>query len=153
MVTEAIDRDVVSASEKDVPEIQECDALLRRLLDQAPPRPRARLVGAEGDEIDLPEPIYRLLRRIVPLLLNGDSIALMPYHKELTTQQAADFLNMSRQYLVRLLDQEEIPYTKVGTHRRVAFKDLLEYQARRQRRRKAGLARMTALADDAGEYD
>jgi len=152
MVAEALDRELVHASEREVPEVQEVEALLRR-LQQAGSCPKARLIGAENEEMELPGPLYQVLTQAATLLLEGASIAIVPYHKELTTQEAADFLNMSRQFFVRLLDQGAIPYEKVGTHRRVRFSDVLDYREARRKERRGALARMTALAEEAGEYD
>lgn len=77
----------------------------------------------------------------------------MPYRQELTTQEAADFLNMSRQFFVTLLERGELPFEKVGTHRRVRFKDVLEYKERRRAERRQALAELTALAEERGDYD
>jgi len=109
-------------------------------------------VGADGDTIDLPSSIYQLIRQIVPLLKRGDAVALVPYQQEITTREAADFLNMSRQFLVNLLERGELPFTKVGTHRRVRFHDLQAYKERRDERRRS-LVAITALSEESGEYD
>jgi len=101
----------------------------------------------------LPSSIYQVIKQIVPLLKRGDAVALVPYHQELTTQEAADFLNMSRQFLVNLLERGEIPFAKVGTHRRICFHDLLDYKERRRGERRRSLAAMTALSEECGEYD
>jgi excisionase family DNA binding protein len=89
----------------------------------------------------------------VPLLLEGNSIGIMPINKELTTQQAADYLNMSRQYFVTLLERGDIPFSKTGSHRRILFRDLLAYSDRRRIERRAGLAALTQLAEESGEYE
>ena len=80
-------------------------------------------------------------------------MAPVPYHQHLTTQEAADFLNMSRQFFVTLLERGELPFEKVGTHRCVRFKDLLEYKERRRAERRKALAELTALAEESGDYD
>ncbi len=70
--------------------------------------------------------------------------------KELTTQAAADLLNVSRQYLVELLDAQVIPHTKVGTHRRIRFSDLMNYKNDRDAKRQQGLSRMTKKSQQLG---
>jgi len=162
MVTKALDHDLlVSAGLDEAQAIEEVGTLLARLQEartqreqpEGSPRPRARLVGANGDTIEFPSSIYQVIKQIVPLLKRGDAVALVPYHQELTTQEAADFLNMSRQFLVNLLERGEIPFAKVGTHRRICFHDLLDYKERRRGERRRSLAAMTALSEECGEYD
>ncbi|MCA9534138.1 MAG: helix-turn-helix domain-containing protein [Myxococcales bacterium] len=77
----------------------------------------------------------------------------VPTAHELTTQQAADLLNVSRQYLVRLLDEGRIACRKTGTHRRLRVTDVLEFKARRDKDRRAGLRELSQLTQDAGGYD
>lgn len=113
---------------------------------------RLRLVGPEGQGIDLPESLHALVREIVRVLTRGDAVSIVPISKELTTQEAADLLNVSRQYLVRLLERGEIPYHKVGTHRRIAFADLIEYKRRRDEERRRGLDELTRMSQELGLY-
>jgi len=125
---------------------------LAKVLGPAPSGP-ARLVGPDGVEVALPEPVYHLLERIVEVLSRGLAITLVPVGKLLTTQQAADLLNVSRQYLVRLLDANEIPHSKVGTHRRLKIEDVLAFKMRRDTDRRNKLAELTRLTEEAGGYD
>jgi excisionase family DNA binding protein len=77
----------------------------------------------------------------------------VPEDEAFTTQAAANYLGMSRQHLVGLLDRNEIPHHKVGTHRRVTFKDLLTYEKKRDQTRRQALDKLAAEADAAGLYD
>lgn len=112
-----------------------------------------RLVSPAGEVIELPESVFLLLGRIIEVLARGDAITVVPVGKELTTQQAADILNVSRQYVVRLLDEGRIPYRKTGTHRRIRMEDLLAYKRQRDRDRIASLDDLSQLSQDFGGYD
>jgi excisionase family DNA binding protein len=117
------------------------------------PRDSAKLVSSDGEELDIPESVYSLLVRIVSEMDQGNGVTVLPVHAELTTQQAAGLLNVSRPYLVRLLQDGEIPFHTVGRHRRIFVKDLLEYKERRDARRRHLLEKMTREAQEAGLYD
>ena len=112
-----------------------------------------RIVGPEGKTLELPRSVFFLLERVVEVLANGDAITVVPVHRELTTQQAANMLNVSRQYLVRLLDNGELPFSRTGTHRRIRFQDLLTYKKRRDRKRLDSLDELTRLSQEFGGYD
>lgn len=83
----------------------------------------------------------------------GDSITVVPVGKELTTQQAADLLNVSRQYLVRLLDEKCLPFTKTGKHRRLRIEDVLAFKENRDANRRAGMRELSQLTQAVGGYD
>jgi excisionase family DNA binding protein len=114
---------------------------------------QAKLLGANGEQITIPEPIYKVLLQVVHAMASGQAISIVPQEQELTTQQAAEFLNVSRPYLIKLLEQGDIPYIKVGSHRRVRFDDLIKYKQQRQTKRREGLKELTQFLQDEGFYD
>lgn len=108
------------------------------------------LLGPDGEQAELPEEIYRILVQVVEALREGKVITIVPRTQRLTTQEAADFLGVSRPTLVKLLEQGKIPYDQPGRHRRILFSDLLAYLDRRGEERRAALDRMTEEASEAG---
>jgi excisionase family DNA binding protein len=114
--------------------------------------PRCQLLGPKGEKVPLPESLFYVLERVAELLARGDAITVVPVGKELTTQQAADLLNVSRQYLVRLLDEKKIDFTRTGRHRRLRFEDVIAFKERRERERRAGLNKLIEMSEDAGGY-
>jgi len=128
-------------------------ALLQPLLDLAERNKHPSLKGADGTEIPLPEPIYQMIVKVLLAMRHGQAIVLMPEDETFTTQAAANFLGVSRQYLVTLLDAGAIPHHRVGTHRRVTFKDLRDYAKKRDAERRAGLGALFKEVKDAGLYD
>ena len=132
------------------------ELLRKRLSDlrmAAPGDLPCAIVGGSGDPVPLPESLLVLLTRAVEFMARGDSVNLISTGQELTTQQAADMLNVSRQYLVRLINDGRMPCTKTGTHRRVRVEDVLAFKAQRDREREAGLDDLTRLSEELGGYD
>jgi excisionase family DNA binding protein len=151
MVAQVLEeRELITATEEQQPALED---FFRVLEGEIQPAGRTRLVGPNDECVELPQPVYEVLRRVIPYLLRGDSVAIVAYHKELTTQQAADLLNVSRQYLVQLCDEGKIPFTKTGTHRRIRYGDLLEYKRQRDTQRRRGLRRLTQMSEELGLYD
>ena len=99
-----------------------------------------------GDTVELPETAVRLLVDILANMAEGNAITLIPVHAELTTQQAAELLSVSRPHLIRLLEAGELPYHKVGTHRRVYFRDVQRYKEQLKERREEALDELAAEA-------
>ena len=111
------------------------------------------LIGPKGERTELPEPLYRHLLRILRLMREGRAIIMLPEDETFTTQAAANYLGMSRQHFVDLLESGAIPFHKVGTHRRVRFKDLLAYEKRRDDDRRHALDDLARKVEAAGRYD
>ncbi len=109
-----------------------------------------RVAGAEEVEVELPAVAVRLLVRLMSEMAEGNAVTLMPIHAELTTQQAADLLGVSRPFLIKQLEERRIPYRKVGTHRRVLFHDLRTYKERIDAARLKTLEELAAQGQDLG---
>jgi excisionase family DNA binding protein len=137
--------DVLSAEPAEAPQLRLLDVRLAELESR---HQIARLIGPDGHEIALPTSVFHALQRVVDAMSRGVTIALVAQGKELSTKQAAELLHVSRPFLVRNLLGKEIPFEKVGSHRRVRIEDVLAYRERRGRARRALLDDMTAAAQD-----
>jgi excisionase family DNA binding protein len=113
-------------------------------------RQAVQMVDADGHHIAIPAAIAEIMAQAAGLLADGYRVTVLPDDEYLTTQTAADRLHVSRQYVVRLIDQAVLPSTKVGSHRRVRANDVAAYKADRDARRDAALDRLAALSEDAG---
>jgi excisionase family DNA binding protein len=105
-----------------------------------------------GDEtvVSVPATAFKLLGLILNEMAKGNAIAIFPVHAELTTQQAAELLGVSRPFIVEQLEKGNIPYRKVGTHRRVLFQDLMEYKRSMDHKRLESLDELAAEAQRLG---
>lgn len=142
MATKLLDLDTSAAAVGEREALARLDDLLQR-----PPRGAATLTIG-GAEAAVPPAVLELLARCVEALTHGRAVTLLPMERMLTTQEAADLLNVSRPYLVRLLDRGTIPHTRTGTHRRVRAGDLLAYKARRDAVRREHLRRLSQLGQE-----
>jgi excisionase family DNA binding protein len=124
---------------------------LERILAQNTSRPK--LLGATGEEIVLPQPVYEILLDVVRNMSAGQEISIVPINKQLTTQEAANLINVSRPYMIKLLDNQEIPCSKLGTHRRILLGDLIAYKEQRASIRQNKLREMTEFLQEEGFYD
>lgn len=110
----------------------------------------ARLVDSHGHAVDLPTQMFEVLVAIADHLQRGNGVVVMPAHKLLTSNEAAEILNVSRPHLIKLLDEKTIPFDYVGTHRRIRFSDVLHYLEQRDQSRNAALTEMVGLAEEEG---
>lgn len=99
-------------------------------------------------EFSLTPLVVDLIFRTLVHIAKGNAVTIVPFHAELTTQQAADFLNISRPYLIQLLEKEKIPFRKVGRHRRILFEDLVKYKERSKAKGRSIRAQLTDEAQD-----
>lgn len=104
----------------------------------------------DGTDLQLPKAVTPLLVKILTEMAQGNAVTLIPLHAELTTQEAANLLNISRPFLNKLLDSGELAHHKVGTHRRVRFEDLENFRVRRERERQDSLSELARQAQDEG---
>lgn len=127
------------------PRVQRNRPLTLRVLDENTQEREAT--------ITLPAKVARLLLDILVQMAEGKAVTIIPTRAELTTQQAAGLINVSRPFLVQLLENNEIPFRKVGTHRRVLLSDVLAYKERIDTARKQSLDELAALSQELGlEY-
>jgi excisionase family DNA binding protein len=119
--------------------VQTADPLQFRMLDDP-----------TGGTVKLPATAVQMLIHILEEMARGNAVTLIPVHAELTTQEAANMLNISRPSLIQLLDEGKIEYRRVGTHRRVRFEALMAYKRRADAERRAVLAELAAYDQELG---
>jgi excisionase family DNA binding protein len=129
----------------------------RRLGDYLTTHPGAAPVTIQGelagdDALVVPREAAVLLAQVLGYLARDEGVTVMPDSAELTTQQAAEFLNVSRPYLIKLLETEKILYRLVGTHRRIKFRDLRDYKNRDDLERRRAADELTQLSQELGLY-
>lgn len=146
----APEREPILASDEEVEQI----GRVQRMLGESAAAPRAaRLVSPDGEETELPAALYEVLLRAAHALASGSGISVLPLDALLTTQQAANLLNISRPSLVTLLDDEQLAYHRLRSHRRIRLRDLLDYRRRRDEASDAAVRRIVGRAQELGVYD
>ena len=126
-------------------------ALLR--IVEAPRQQPAQLVGPNGEQTDLPEEVYEVLQQVIRVMAAGKAVTVAPHNLQLTTQEAADLLGVSRPTIVRILERGDIPFTQPNRHRRLLLSDVLDYQRRASADQQAALRTMVEISEDLGLYD
>lgn len=124
------------------------DEIYRRLQKASP-----KLVGPDGKTQVLPNNVYSFLCQLLADLTGGSSVTILQNDALLTTMEASKMLGMSRQFFVNLLTKGEIPFVKVGTHRRIYARDVLAYKAKRDAARRKILDDLARAEHDEGIYD
>ena len=113
-------------------------------------RVQLSLRGSDGgsDDLVLPGHVLQILLDVLSEMSRGNAISLIPHHQEVSTQEAANLLNVSRPFLVGLLEKGEIPFRRVGAHRRVLLTDVLAYREKTEQLRTNALDELAALSQD-----
>lgn len=147
-------RTPVRVAEQERPAVRELEVA----LDAAVARNvYARLYDPTSRQtLEFPKSVFDVLVRVVHAMSRGDAVSVIPVHAMLTTQEAADLLNVSRPHVIELLNRKQIPYDKPdrpGGHRRVRLDDVLAYKTRRSAARRKLLADLTREAEDDDRYD
>jgi excisionase family DNA binding protein len=110
------------------------------------------IMGKDGNshQVTIPSSALKLLIEVLTQLGQGNSVSITPIHAELTTQEAADLLNMSRPTLIKLLDEQVLPHSRKGNRRKIAFVDVMNYKNTQDDKRLAALDELTALDQEMG---
>lgn len=148
-------RDIELPDDQATRQAAEAVKLLKEFLQEHPGSvAHVQLVGEDPKEgltnMSVPALAVRVLADVLDELADGNAVAVAPVQAELTSQQAADLLNVSRPYLIKLLDGEQIPYRRVGNRRKILLSHLLEYQRRDEAHRRQVADRLTREAERIG---
>ncbi|MGB5633661.1 MAG: helix-turn-helix domain-containing protein [Waterburya sp.] len=148
-------RKVPLPTEADIELSTESSRILASLTNSHSHTQKITVESENGKEESLliPSVAYELLIDILSQISQGNAVTLVPVRAELTTQQAANLLNVSRPYLIKLLESSEIPHHKVGKHRRIFAQDLYEYKAKIDAKRSQSLDELTALSEELDLYE
>lgn len=144
--------DAVLPSEEEAKQAVLAAQAINRHLDREEGQQPLMVKLADGAIVPLPASAARLLVDVLTSIGDGNAVLVLPMHREVSTQQAADLLNVSRPYLIGMLERRELPFRQVGTRRRIQLEDVLAYKARQAERRRRVLDELTAQAEDLGLY-
>jgi excisionase family DNA binding protein len=148
--------DATTQSSKKVPLLErKAAARVATLMDRkSSEKPGSvQIISPNGEQVELPMALADVMFRAAELLAEGRHVTVFPDEELMSTQDAAEILGVSRQYLVRLIDRGEIAAEMVGTHRRVRAKDIEDFKLVRDAKRNSALDRLTAFSEDLGGYD
>lgn len=137
-------------TEEEVTQAREASRQLARLLPEDAQTLRLVTDDNRHEMIAIPPGALRLFVDVLTQLGQGRAVTLLPQRAELTTQEAADYLNVSRPYVVGLIEQNKLPARKVGTRRRIAFDDLVRFDEQDRARRRAALDELARIDRELG---
>ena len=141
--------DPIKPTLKEIEQARQSHGSLSTLLQQ---KPGALILKdpQSAVEIQVPQAVVRMVVETLKQMAQGHAVTLIPIHSEVTSQQAADLLNVSRPFLVKLLDEGRIPHKKVGRHRRIRLEDLMAFKRKDDLEREAAFDEMVALSQELG---
>ncbi len=142
--------DVITPTEKEAIMAQESSQSLASHLQLSESSQVLKVISDQGESVTVkvPTSAFRLFIDILTQMAHGNSLTLMPIHAELTTQQGAEILNVSHSYLIKLLESGEIPFHKVGNHKKILYQDLRAYKNLINAQRREILAELAAQAQE-----
>lgn len=138
------------------PNDKEFDSIKRLVnsLDTSPDENEFVIIDqAHNVRIELPHALYRVLVDAAHQLVKGNSVGVLHYEQDITTQQAADLLQVSRPHVIKILEAGDIPFHMVGSHRRIRLSDLLEYKKNQDAMRRDKLNDMIRMSESSGLYE
>ena len=144
----------IDAGEVDAEIAERAARRIRDYLEGHPDEDLIEALGEVGDQdaLVIPRPTAIMFAQILDLLAQGRGVQIIPKEVELSTQQAAILLNVSRPYLISLLESGKIPFRKVGRHRRITFEDLMDYKRGDDQERRTAADDLAALSEDLDLY-
>ena len=137
-------------TEDEMTQAKEAGRQLARMLPEGEHPLRLVTENNQHEMISIPPGAVRLFLDVLTQLGQGRGVTILPKKAELTTQEVADFLNVSRPYVVKLIESGDLPARAVGTRRRVAFQDLIKFDEADRKRRRAALNEIARLDQDLG---
>ena len=146
--------ELITASEDEKPALKRLEEVFSKEngFSESAHHSLPKLVGLSGEIIEIPLSVFRALQQIVGYMLRDKALSVVPYDQMVSTQEAADMLNVSKDFLVKLLESGVLPFTEMGTNRLVQFVDLLQYKNYMHRERRKMLAEIANISQEAGEY-
>ena len=145
--------ETIIPDEDETESLNKIESLLEALAKAKETDQALKMVGADGEEVVLTASVVRALQQIVHSLAQGKSVTVVPIERELTTQQAADYLSVPERYIVKLLEDGEIPFRLVGTQHRIRYEDMVEYKKLYKERQAEALADLARISQEWEFYE